>query len=237
MMRLNKFLTKAGMFARRKCDQYIFSGFVYVNGKRITNPGLKIDENKDEVVLFNKKIVFKKKYKYIILNKPKDCVTTLDDERGRKKVVDYIDIKERLFPVGRLDIDTTGVLLLTNDGEVSYRLSHPKYEINKVYNVSLDKKISRGDIEKLKKGVEIGKDEVVYGSVKIIENSSKKYVVSITVHTGRKRQVKRMFNVLGYSVLELDRVEFAGMVKDGLKPGEWRNLTKEEVDSLKNMIN
>jgi len=236
MMRLNKFLAKAGMLARRKCDQYIYSGMVFVNGKKIDNPGYKIDEKKDEVFLNNKRIVLREKYKYIILNKPKGCVTTLKDEKGRKKIIDYINVKERLFPIGRLDINTTGVLLLTNDGEIAYRLSHPRYQIDKIYNVVLDKQISEKCIEKLKRGVVIGKDEVVSGDAKIIENKHKKYMVIIKIHTGKKRQIKRMFSALGYNVLELERIEFAGIKKDGLKPGSWRNLTKEEVESLKKLI-
>ena len=236
MMRLNKFLAKAGMLARRKCDQYVYSGMVFVNGKKIDNPGYKIDEKKDEVFLNNKRIVLREKYKYIILNKPKGCVTTLKDEKGRKKIIDYINVKERLFPIGRLDINTTGVLLLTNDGEIAYRLSHPRYQIDKIYNVVLDKQISEKCIEKLRKGVVIGKDEVVSGDAKIIKNKHKKYMVIIKIHTGKKRQIKRMFSALGYNVLELERIEFAGIKKDGLKPGSWRNLTKEEVESLKKLV-
>jgi len=236
MMRLNKFLAKAGMLARRKCDQYIYSGMVFINGKKIDNPGYKIDEKKDEVFLNNKRIVLREKYKYIILNKPKGCVTTLKDEKGRKKIIDYINMKERLFPIGRLDINTTGVLLLTNDGEIAYRLSHPKYQIDKIYNVVLDKQISEKYIEKLRRGVVIGKDEVVSGDVKIIENKYKKYMVIIKIHTGKKRQIKRMFSALGYNVLELERIEFAGIKKDELKPSSWRNLTKGEVESLKKLV-
>jgi len=236
MMRLNKFLAKAGMLARRKCDQYIYSGMVFINGKKIDNPGYKIDEKKDEVFLNNKRIVLREKYKYIILNKPKGCVTTLKDEKGRKKIIDYINMKERLFPIGRLDINTTGVLLLTNDGEIAYRLSHPKYQIDKIYNVVLDKQISEKYIEKLRRGVVIGKDEVVSGDVKIIENKHKKYMVIIKIHTGKKRQIKRMFSALGYNVLELERIEFAGIKKDELKPGSWRNLTKGELESLKKLV-
>ena len=236
MMRLNKFLAKAGMLARRKCDQYIYSGMVFINGKKIDNPGYNIDEKKDEVFLNNKRIVLREKYKYIILNKPKGCVTTLKDEKGRKKIIDYINMKERLFPIGRLDINTTGVLLLTNDGEIAYRLSHPKYQIDKIYNVVLDKQISEKYIEKLRRGVVIGKDEVVSGDVKIIENKYKKYMVIIKIHTGKKRQIKRMFSALGYNVLELERIEFAGIKKDELKPGSWRNLTKGEVESLKKLV-
>ena len=236
MMRLNKFLAKAGMLARRKCDQYIYSGMVFINGKKIDNPGYKIDEKKDEVFLNNKRIVLREKYKYIILNKPKGCVTTLKDEKGRKKIIDYINMKERLFPIGRLDINTTGVLLLTNDGEIAYRLSHPKYQIDKIYNVVLDKQISEKYIEKLRRGVVIGKDEVVSGDVKIIENKYKKYMVIIKIHTGKKRQIKRMFSALGYNVLEMERIEFAGIKKDELKPGSWRNLTKGEVESLKKLV-
>jgi len=236
MMRLNKFLAKAGMLARRKCDQYIYSGMVFINGKKIDNPGYKIDEKKDEVFLNNKRIVLREKHKYIIFNKPKGCVTTLKDEKGRRKIIDYINVKERLFPIGRLDINTTGVLLLTNDGEIAYRLSHPRYQIDKIYNVVLDKQISEKCIDKLRRGVVIGKDEVVSGDVKIIENKYKEHMVRIKIHTGKKRQIKRMFSALGYNVLELERIEFAGIKKDELKPGSWRNLTKEEVESLKILV-
>ncbi|NVM03420.1 MAG: rRNA pseudouridine synthase [Candidatus Helarchaeota archaeon] len=236
MMRLNKFLAKAGVLARRKCDHYIFSGMVFVNGKKIDDPSYKIDEKKDEVFLNNKRIVLKEKYRYIVLNKPKGCVTTLKDEKGRKKVIDYVNVKERLFPIGRLDVNTTGVLLLTNDGEIAYRLSHPKYQIDKIYNVILDKQISGKDIQKLRKGVIIGKDEVVSAEAKIIENKYKKNMVRIKIHTGKKRQIKRMFNTIRYNVLELDRTEFAGIKKDELKLGSWRNLTKDEVETLRKLV-
>ncbi len=235
-MRLNKFLAKAGVIARRKCEQYIFSGMVYVNGKKIVNPSYKVDEKKDEVFLNNKRIVLKKKYRYIVLNKPQNCVTTLNDEKGRNKVIDYVDVKERLYPVGRLDIDTTGVLLLTNDGEIAYRLSHPKFEVKKEYIAVIDKRISENIIEKIEKGVAIGKDEVVNGEIEIINNKSKGSEVKIIIHCGRKRQIKRMFNVLGYKVLELDRTSFAGIKKGSINPGEWRELSNEEIDSLKKVI-
>ncbi|MCK4967016.1 rRNA pseudouridine synthase, partial [bacterium] len=151
-MRLNKYLAKAGGFARRKSDDYIFSGMVFINGKMVDNPGYQIDEHKDEIFLNNKRIVYKENYRYIVLNKPKRCVTTLHDEMGRRMVIDNIDVKERVFPVGRLDIDTTGVLILTNDGDLAYRLSHPKFEIDKIYIAELDKSVVKKDIERLANG-------------------------------------------------------------------------------------
>lgn len=235
-MRLNKFLAKAGVIARRKCEQYIFSGMVYVNGKKVINPSYKVDEKNDEVFLNNKRILLKEKYRYIVLNKPKNCVTTLSDEKGRNKVIDYVNVKERLYPVGRLDIDTTGVLLLTNDGEIAYRLSHPKFEVKKEYVAVLDNRVTEKVIEKIKNGVAIEKDEVVNGEIEIINNKSKGSEVKIIIHTGKKRQIKRMFNVLGYKVLELDRTSFAGIKKGDISLGEWRELDDEEVDSLKKMV-
>lgn len=233
-MRLNKYLAKAGGFARRKSDNYILSGMVFINGKRVDNPGYQIDEQKDEIFINNKRIVYKEKYRYIVLNKPKRCVTTLHDEMGRLSVIDNIDVKERIFPVGRLDIDTTGILILTNDGELAYRLSHPKFEIDKVYIAELDKPVVKKDIGRLANGVDIGNDEVVTAEVDKINEG--KNLVRISIHTGKKRQIKRMFSVLGYNVLELDRILFGGISKDNINLGCWRNLTTEEVTKLKQLV-
>lgn len=234
-MRLNKYIAKAGGIARRKSDIYILNGLVSINGKIIDNPGYQVDENDDEVLLNNKRIVYREKHRYIVLNKPKNCVTTLHDEKGRKRVIDYISVKERIFPVGRLDRDTTGVLILTNDGELAYRLSHPRFEVDKIYVAELDKKVNDRDIKKLRNGVEIGEGEIVTADVQIINMKNKNNAVKVTIHTGKKRQIKRMFSVLGYTVLELDRILFAGISKDTINLGCWRNLTVEEVNNLKQL--
>ena len=233
-MRLNKYLAKASGFARRKSDNFILSGMVFINGKKVDNPGYQIDEKKDEIFINNKRIVYKEKYIYIVLNKPKRCITTLHDEMGRRRVIDNIDVKERIFPVGRLDIDTTGILLLTNDGDLAYRLSHPKFEIDKVYVAELDKPVVKKDIERLAGGVDIGNGEVVTAGVQKM-NEGKKFV-KVSIHTGKKRQIKRMFSALGYRVLELDRILFGGISKNNINLGCWRSLTKEEVTKLKKMV-
>lgn len=233
-MRLNKYLAKASGFARRKSDNFILSGMVFINGKKVDNPGYQIDEKKDEIFINNKRIVYKEKYIYIVLNKPKRCVTTLHDEMGRRRVIDNIDVKERIFPVGRLDIDTTGILFLTNDGDLAYRLSHPKFEIDKVYVAELDKPVVKKDIERLAGGVDIGNDEVV--TAKVDKMNEGKNFVKVSIHTGKKRQIKRMFSALGYRVLELDRILFGGISKNNINLGCWRSLTKEEVTKLKKLV-
>jgi len=236
MIRLNKFLAHAGIASRRKCDDLILAGLVKVNGKKIDRVGLVIDEEKDEVTFKGRRITPEKEYTYIILNKPRGVVTTAMDNFRRKTVVEMIGIPERIYPVGRLDYETTGVLLLTNDGELTNRLLHPSYKMSKIYRVLLDKRIRPVHLHKLRNGVEL--DDFItqpckINELRIIDNQS---YLEIEIKEGRNRQIRKMFEHFGYEVVELERISFAGLTTAGLQPGEWRYLTKEEVRHLKERV-
>ena len=232
LIRLNKFLSTAGIASRRKADQMIVDGKVKINGKVVTDLGIKIDPQHDSVFIHGKQVALLDDFVYILFNKPKDCITTASDERGRTTVMDYVRVKERIFPIGRLDRNTTGVLLLTNDGEFANRLMHPKFEVKKAYQVTLDKSLSSKDAEQLAHGARLsgGKTEPaeVYSAP-----GGKNKVVGIVIHEGKNRQVHRMFEALGYEVERLDRVAYAGISSEGLKRGGWRYLTKGELHKLK----
>ncbi|MBO7247045.1 MAG: RNA-binding S4 domain-containing protein [Bacteroidaceae bacterium] len=231
-IRLNKYLANAGVCSRREADDFIRAGVVKVNGQTVTELGTKV--KRGDNVLFHDQLVNIERKIYILLNKPKDCVTTVDDPQERKTVMDYIKgaCKERVYPVGRLDRNTTGVLLLTNDGEMATRLTHPKFLKKKIYHVRLDKNVSADDMQALLDGVNIGDggparaDEVSY----VNDDKSQ---VGIEIHSGRNRVVRRMFDALGYRVTKLDRVQFAGLTKKRLRRGDWRFLTEKEVNMLR----
>lgn len=231
-IRLNRYLSNAGICSRREADKYIKAGLVKVNGKVVTELGVKI--NPTDEVRFNDQIVKIEKKVYILLNKPKDYITTTSDERGRKTVMQLIKgaCKEKVFPVGRLDRNTTGVLLLTNDGELAAKLTHPSYKKKKIYHAYLDKNLKPSDMEKLIEGVEIeGKvlhfDAVAYASP--TDHSQ----VGVEIHSGQYHFVRKMFEALNYKVVKLDRVYFAGLTKKGLPRGRWRFLTQTEINMLK----
>jgi 23S rRNA pseudouridine2605 synthase len=233
MMRLNKFLALCGVAARRKCDELIADGKVKVNGKKITQLGYTIDENNDKVEFNNKLIMLNREFTYILLNKPVDTITTTDDPHRRQTVVELVESDKRIFPVGRLDFNTTGVLLLTDDGELSNKLTHPRYKKPKVYHALLDKKLRPVDFHQFTNGLELEGQKTLPCKIKelrIIDNCS---LLEIELKEGRKRQIRMMFEALGYSVEELDRIEFAGLSYKGLKRGQWRYLTNQEVESLK----
>jgi 23S rRNA pseudouridine2605 synthase len=198
----------------------------------ISEPGYRIDPETDPVFLDGKPVKPPNHFRTVLLNKPSGVLTTVWDDRSRKTVIDLIALPERLFPVGRLDWDTTGVLLLTNDGDLAYRLTHPKYEIEKIYEVwvegSIDEKICR----KFKKGVAIDPGVVVSGEVRILKKERNRSRLEIRIHEGKKRQIKQMCQAVGHRVLFLERTNFAGLISEGLKPGEWRELTPEEVKRL-----
>lgn len=232
MIRLNKYLADCGVGARRKCDQFIVEGKVSVNGLIEQRLGTKIDENVDQVRLHNKLLKPGRRFDYVLLNKPKGVVTTASDEKGRKTVLDIVKLKTRIFPVGRLDIDTTGLLLLTSDGELAYKLTHPKYKVNKIYEVQLETAFKAADKKKLESGIRL--DEGITSGCQIEwPNPRNKKFVRITIYQGWNRQVRRMFAALGYKVLTLKRVGLACLSLGGLKKGEWRNLTTNEVNLLK----
>ena len=227
---LSKFLAHAGVCSRRNATLLIESEAVMVNGTVITEPGHKITS--DDVVTVHGKKVTLQKHVYILLNKPAGCVTTTSDPEDRKTVMDVVgDVGTRMYPVGRLDYNTTGLLLLTNDGALAQKLSHPKYEIQKEYKVVLSKDVSKNDIEKIKKGVILEDGPVEIDSIEYIVSMEKRGV-RIVIHSGKTRVIRRLFERLGYFVKRLDRSRYAGISKRGLKVANWRYLTDKEVEKL-----
>ncbi len=231
-MRLNRFLSNAGVCSRRDADSFIKIGFVKVNGEVVTELGTKVMLT-DEVKFKNRIVKLEDKI-YVLLNKPKGYVTTCDDPENRKTVMDLVRgaCTERIYSVGRLDRNTTGVLLLTNDGELSARLTHPKFLKKKIYHVFLNKEILEEDMEKIRSGITLEDGEIKADAVEYAKDDDKKQV-GIEIHSGRNRIVRRIFETLGYHVIKLDRVYFAGLTKKNLKRGSWRYLTEEEVSMLK----
>ena len=231
-LRLNKFMANAGVCSRREADELIQKGLVKVNGNVVTELGVKITRN--DVVEYNDKVVVAESKCYILLNKPKDTVTTSDDPNGRKTVMDLVKgaCNERIYPVGRLDRNTTGVLLLTNDGDLASKLTHPKYVKNKIYQVWTDKPISEEDMQHIADGVELEDGPIHADAISYVSPTDRKQA-GIEIHSGRNRVVRRIFESLGYHVVKLDRVYFAGLTKKNLPRGRWRYLTQEEVNFLK----
>ena len=231
-MQLNKYLALCGVAARRKANMVIVQGRVIVNKEVVKKLGYKVDPEKDKIFLDGRLLKPPQIYKYILMNKPAGVITSVEDDRNRKTVVDLIGANERLFPVGRLDYDTEGVLLITNDGELSYRLSHPKYEVDKIYQAWVDGYVTEEALKKLAEGIVINPGVIVKGEAKILSRKEKKTLVKISVHEGKKRQIKRMMKAIGHPVVQLKRTQFAGLTVDGLKSGEWRELTGEEIKEL-----
>ena len=232
-MPLNKYIAHSGVCSRRDAVDIIKSGKVKVNGETTVEPGFKISPN-DAVIVNGKRIHPVKDLVYILLNKPKDYITTTDDERGRKTVLDLISkaTKEKVYPVGRLDRNTSGVLLLTNDGELTQKLTHPSNEVKKLYAVTLDKPLSKNHFDDILKGVPL-EDGVAHIDVLAYTDNTDKTQVGIELHTGRNRIVRRIFEHFGYDVKNLDRVVFAGLTKKNVDRGKWRFLTEKEVRDLK----
>ncbi|WP_262906910.1 pseudouridine synthase [Tenacibaculum finnmarkense] len=231
-IRLNKYISNSGICSRREADTYIEHGSVFVNGNLMTQMGYKVQPT-DEV-RFDGTLISIEKKRYILLNKPKNYITTMEDERGRKTVMELVDnaTKERIYPVGRLDRNTTGLLLFTNDGELAKKLTHPKHNVRKLYHASLDKKLSISDLDKLRSDVVIEGKKVFIDAVSYVEGE-RKTEVGIEIHSGRNRIVRKIFENFGYAVTKLDRVIFAGMTKRNLPRGRWRELTEQEVNTLK----
>ena len=232
-IRLNKFLSNAGVCSRREADQHILAGEVTVNGQVVKELGSKV--LRSYVVVFNEKEVSPEKKVYVLLNKPKDYVTTSDDPQQRKTVMDLVEnvCPERIYPVGRLDRNTTGVLLLTNDGDLASKLTHPKFLKKKVYHVFLDKPVAQEDIDQIKEGIELEDGEVHADEIEYANDGADKKQVGIEIHSGKNRIVRRIFEKLGYRVMKLDRVLFAGLTKKNLRRGDWRFLTEQEVEMLR----
>ena len=231
-VRLNKFLANAGVCSRREADQYIQAGVVSVNGEVVTELGTKVKRT-DEIKFHDQNVSLEKKV-YVLLNKPKDYVTTSDDPQQRKTVMDLVRnvCPERIYPVGRLDRNTTGVLLLTNDGDLASKLTHPKFLKKKVYHVYLDKNVTAHDMQQIAEGITLDDGEVHADAIEYAHPTDKSQV-GIEIHSGRNRIVRRIFESLGYRVVKLDRVQFAGLTKKNLRRGDWRFLTEKEVDMLR----
>lgn len=231
-IRLNKFLANAGICSRREADEFITAGVVSVNGVVVTELGTKVKRT-DEIKFHDQPVNIERKV-YVLLNKPKDCVTTSDDPQERKTVMDFVKgaCKERIYPVGRLDRNTTGVLLLTNDGDLASKLTHAKYLKKKIYHVYCDKNVTKADLDQIVSGITLDDGEIHADAVSYASETDKSQV-GIEIHSGKNRIVRRIFEALGYRVIKLDRVYFAGLTKKGLRRGDWRYLTEQEVNMLR----
>jgi pseudouridine synthase len=234
MMRLNKYLAWCGLGSRRQCESLILAGKVTVDGNVVRSLTVTIDENKNQVTIDGKQLVPPRKFIYILMNKPAGYVTTSRDELGRKTVLELLPDLFRVFPVGRLDKNTTGALLFTNDGQLAFQLMHPKFCVDKIYQAGLNKPIIDRDIIKLQNGIHL--EEGITSPCKVKHISSNKKKIEIILHEGHKRQVKRMVKTLGYQVVSLERVQFATLSIKGLPPGRWRYLTEQEVAALKSLV-
>jgi 23S rRNA pseudouridine2605 synthase len=235
--RLNKFIARCGVCSRRNADVLIAKGLVNLNGKRVTEMGITIDPAIDRVIVKNKPVLPEKNFLYILMNKPAGYVTTLKDEEKRPTVIDLLcGIKTRLFPVGRLDMDTKGLLLLTNDGDLANRLAHPRYGIKKTYRVLIHKRINESDLKKLEKGIELEDGLTAPASVHLDKRFEHQSLVTIKIAEGKKRQIRRMFEAIDHEVLDLVRIEYGPLKLGRLKPGEYREILPEEVRTLEKAV-
>ena len=225
-------MANAGICSRRDADKYIQAGVITVNGKVVTELGTKVLRSDD--ILFHESPVRLEKKVYVLLNKPKGCITTSEDPQERKTVMNLVKgaCQERIYPVGRLDRNTTGVLLLTNDGELAAKLTHPQFMKKKIYHVYLDKNVSSADMQKIADGITLDDGEIKADDIQYASETDKKQV-GIEIHSGKNRIVRRIFESLGYHVVKLDRVYFAGLTKKHLRRGDWRYLTQDEVNYLR----
>ena len=230
-IRLNKYIANSGICSRREADTYIEHGSVEVNGKLVTEMGYKVMP--EDVVRFDGTSISPEKKRYVLLNKPKNYITTMEDDRGRSTVMELIQnaTKERIYPVGRLDRNTTGLLLFTNDGEMAKKLTHPKHNVRKLYHASLDRKLDLKDLEKLRGDVVIEGKKVFIDAISYVEGEQKTEI-GIEIHSGRNRIVRKIFEHVGYKVNKLDRVLFSGLTKKNLPRGRWRELTSQEIANL-----
>ncbi|MEJ2594281.1 MAG: pseudouridine synthase [bacterium] len=233
LIRLNKYLADAGICSRREADQLIASGAVKVNGEVVTRMGTKVGPN--DKVQYGGETLRKERLRYVLLNKPKGFITTSDDPLNRKTVMALVEkaCKERIYPVGRLDRNTLGLLLFTNDGELAKKLTHPKHGVKKIYHVFLDKALAKNDLLELAGGIELEDGPIQPDKIAWVSGEADKKQIGIELHSGKNRIVRRMFEHLGYQVVKLDRVFFAGLTKKDLPRGKWRHLTDHEVNILK----
>lgn len=232
-MSLSKYLALSGIASRRASTQLIKDGFVTINGQVIKEPGYKI-QSTDKVLVQGKSAAIKQQKIYILLNKPKDYITTLSDERDRKTVKDLLagQIDARVYPVGRLDRNTTGLLLMTNDGDLAQKLAHPKYEVTKIYHVILDRALKSSDLELIRAGIDLEDGFIKVDSIMYVPQMPRNQV-RVTLHSGKYRVVRRLFEHLDYEVVALDRIGYAGLTKKNLLVGKWRHLTEPEIIMLK----
>ncbi len=232
LIRLNKYIASTGVCSRREADEFIRAGLVTVNGKLVTEMGVKVSPG--DLVKYNGETLREEKKVYILMNKPKDYITTVEDPHAKKTVLELIKgaCKERVYPVGRLDRNTTGILLLTNDGELTKRLTHPKFEKLKIYHVHLNKNLKHADMDKIASGISLEDGFIKADSISYADPVDKSQV-GIEIHSGRNHIVRRIFESLGYEIAKLDRVYFAGLTKKNLHRGEWRFLTEKEISVLK----
>ena len=230
-IRLNKYIAKSGLCSRREADEHIKNGLITVNGKLVTELGTKVSPN--DVVKYDGSVLKSEKKVYLVLNKPKDFITTMSDKHERKTVLDIVKnaCEERIYPVGRLDRNTTGVLLFTNDGEMTKKLTHPKYNKKKIYHVTLDRDLTKNDMDKIEEGITLDDGFVKVDTISYVNDDKKQ--IGVELHSGKNRIVRRIFNKINYNVKNLDRVYFAGLTKKGIQRGKWRFLTDKEIFMLK----
>ncbi|MDF3078142.1 MAG: pseudouridine synthase [Sphingobacteriaceae bacterium] len=236
LIRLNRYISNAGICSRRKADELIEAGVITVNGEVVNELGAKVNPMKD-VVRYNGETLKREKMVYVLLNKPKDYITTTDDPHERRTVMQLVEkaSRERIYPVGRLDRNTTGLLLMTNDGDLTDKLSHPKNNVTKIYNVELNRSLSQGDMNKIAYGLELEDGLIKPDEVSYVQGGSKREV-GIQIHSGKNRIVRRIFEHLGYEVVKLDRVVYANLTKKDLPRGRWRYLEEKEIIQLKHLI-
>ncbi len=233
LVRLNKYISNAGICSRREADELIESGVVQVNGKTITEMGYRVKPT--DIIKYGGQTLKKERFVYLVLNKPKDYITTVDDPQKRRTVLELVQgaCKERIYPVGRLDRSTTGLLMFTNDGELTKKLTHPRYGIRKIYHVELDKPLKRQDLDMIAEGIELEDGEIKVDEITYVGDGKDKTQIGVEIHSGKNRIVRRIFEHLGYNVRKLDRVMFGSLTKKDLSKGRWRFLTEAEVGMLK----
>lgn len=234
-IRLQKYLADAGIASRRKAEKLILEGKVSVNGRKVIELGTKIDPSHDVVKYENKIIRHKAQHVYVMLNKPTGYITSVSDEKGRKTVLDLIDSNTRLYPIGRLDYNTSGLLLLTNDGDLTYHLTHPKHEVEKKYLITIKGQPTEKQLDELRRGTDLGVYKTSAAKIRVVETRDDKTTLHVTIHEGKNRQVRRMFEHIDCMVLKLKRVGIGKLTLSGLRPGKYRPLTKEEVQYLRRL--
>lgn len=236
LIRLNRYIANAGICSRRKADELIEAGVISVNGEVVSELGFKVNPGKD-VIRYNNEVLKREKMVYVLLNKPKDYITTTEDPQERRTVMHLVEkaSRERIYPVGRLDRNTTGLLLMTNDGDLAEKLSHPRNNVTKIYQVELNKSLSQGDFNKIEYGLELEDGLIKPDSLSYVQGGSKREI-GIQIHSGKNRIVRRIFEHLGYEVVKLDRVVYANLTKKDLPRGRWRYLEEKEIIQLKHFI-